>query len=300
MLHTKTLTGKQKVFSLVLILTLLICGSVAAFAIQSPVVVEDETTPLHEEAQASDAATSQMLPSTKDNQEDTTVSTSAGEALEPDKITDQTIPTVQPEDVIDQDESEKNIGGEENGQTIPEKYQNALRGNVELILARGGTLLPDDDPQSYMQCNGVFYKEFAARGSTEDTIYMMTEYEVGNWELLSPSKQKLASETLIDGDYPKNSNGESYGATTLAGYVGYSPDLVSARGTQGESGYIRDSEIETLPDLPEQDCPHEFMIPLYDSEGVVIGEFSVSCGGHHDKTMTLEEAREAAMNGSAN
>lgn len=299
MLRAKMLTRKQKTFAAVLIFALLICGSAAAFAMQSPVAVQEETGGLYEENRPSDAAVSQTLSSDEDDREDTTVSISKGEALDPDKSTDQTFPTAQPEDVADQNESEKNTGGEKETQTLPEKYQNALRGDVELILARGGTLLPDDDPQSYCEVDGVLYKLFSSKGSTESMRYGLTEYEVGNWELLSPSKQKLANETLIDGDYPKNSSGESYGATTLAEYVGYFPDLVSARGTQGERGYFRELEIETLPDLPEQDCPHEFMIPLYDSEGVVIGEFSVSCGGHHDKTMTLEEAREAAMKGSA-
>ena len=83
----------------------------------------------------------------------------------------------------------------------------------------------------------------------------------------------------------------------LSSFVGYVPDLVSAVGTQGESGYIRMAETKTLPMLLEKDCPHEFIVPLYDSEGTAIGEFSVGCGGHHSETMTLEEAREAALKG---
>lgn len=311
MLHAKAFTRKQKAFAVAAISALLICGSAAAFAIQSPVAVGEEENQVYEADRTAGAATSQKLPTDGDNSGNAIISAPKGETVEPEKSTgpaageeqeesgkEQAVPAVRPEDVADQKESEKNADGEKQVQTIPEEYRNALRGDAELILARGGTLLPDDDPEAYCRMNGVFYKQFAAKGSTEDTLYMMTEYEVGNWDLLNPSKQKIASETLIDGEYPKNSSGESYGATTLAGYVGYSPDLVSARGTRGESGYIREAEIETLPNLPEQECPHEFAIPLYDSEGTVIGEFSVSCGGHHDKTMTLEEARAAALEGS--
>lgn len=57
------------------------------------------------------------------------------------------------------------------------------------------------------------------------------------------------------------------------------------------------AETKTLPMLLEKDCPHEFIVPLYDSEGTAIGEFSVGCGGHLSETMTLEEAREAALKG---
>ena len=178
-------------------------------------------------------------------------------------------------------------------------FADAVRGDTELILARGGTLLPDNDLGSYREVNGTFYKLFAAKGSTPNVVRVMAEYEVGNWEILTSSEQKIASETLVNGEYPQNSRGESYGSSALANYVGYSPDLIAAVGTHGESGYIRDADTDVIPDLSVEECPHEFMVPLYDSEGEVIGEFAVSCGGHFNGGMTIEEAKAAVAAGLA-
>lgn len=52
-----------------------------------------------------------------------------------------------------------------------------------------------------------------------------------------------------------------------------------------------------FPTFSKKIVPMQFIVPLYDSEGTAIGEFSVGCGGHLSETMTLEEAREAALKG---
>ena len=46
------------------------------------------------------------------------------------------------------------------------------------------------------------------------------------------------------------------------------------------------------PTFPHRSAPHEFTI-LYDSEHNVIGEYSMSCGGHSPGGTTIEEAKEA-------
>ena len=300
MLRAKKVTRKQKMLAVAVLLALGICGSAAAFAIQSPVAVGEETT--HETDRLDSSAAAQQVP--PDGSGNAPVEPSKEETTEPlleeqtGQEDGQASSAAEPEKPAAGQETKPDVEEEPEEQPIPEEYQNALRGDAQLILARGGTLLPDDDPEAYCKINGVYYKQFAAKGSTADVWYMMTEYEVGNWDLLSPIEQKIAKETLVDGEYPKNSSGESYGGTMLAEYVGYAPDLVSAQGTQGESGYIRDAEIDALPNLPKEECPHTFTVPLYDSEGRVIGEFAVSCGGHYSETMTLEEARAAALEGS--
>lgn len=300
MLRAKKVTRKQKVLAVAVLLALGICGSAAAFAIQSPVAVEKETT--HETDRLDSSASAQQVP--PDGNGNAPVEPSKEETTEPlleeqtGQEDGQAASAAEPEKPTVGQETKPDVEEEPEEQPIPEEYQNALRGDAQLIISRGGTLLPDDDPEAYCKINGVYYKQFAAKGSTADVWYMMTEYEVGNWDLLSPIEQKIAKETLVDGEYPKNSSGESYGGTMLAGYVGYAPDLVSAQGTQGESGYIREAEIDALPNLPKEKCPHTFTVPLYDSEGRVIGEFAVSCGGHYSETMTLEEARAAALEGS--
>lgn len=323
MLHTKKVTRKQKVLTAAVLAALVLCGSAAAFAVQSPVAVEEETT--HETNRPDSSASVQQLPPDesgnvpaeppKEETTEPTLEEQSGQEngdtpAEPPKETteppldeqtgqesSQGSSAVKPEEPAAGPEPKPEEEEEPEEQPIPEKYQNAVRGDAQLIIARGGTILPDDDPEAYRKINGVYYKQYAAKGSTENLLYLMTEYKVGNWDLLSPVDQKLVKEMLVDGDYPKNSSGESYGTTLLSSFVGYKPDLVSAVGTHGESGYIRMAETQTLPRMLEKDCPHEFIVPLYDSEGTVIGEFSVGCGGHLSETMTLEEAREAALKG---
>ena len=177
------------------------------------------------------------------------------------------------------------------GSGIP---QNAKRGDKNLILSRGGTLLPDDDPDSYRGDEKLFLDK---NGELE------AEWLVGNEEALQAGDKKLLK-TLVDGDYPKNSRGESYGDIQLAQYVGYWPDLDHLAAYPPEDrpeGYIRQTELHAegkkLNGLSEEECPHEYTIPLYDSEGKVIGEYKAGCGGHESSgiTMTPKEAQEAYL-----
>lgn len=172
--------------------------------------------------------------------------------------------------------------------------QNAKIGNKELILSRGGTLLPDDDPDSYRGDEKLFLDK---NGELE------AEWMVGDAEALQASDKKLLK-TLENGDYPKNSKGESYGDSQLAAYVGYWPDLEHLAEYLPENrpeGYIRRSELQKerakLNGLSEDKCPHEYTIPLYNSEGNIIGEYKVGCGGHESPgvSMTPQEAREAII-----
>ena len=171
---------------------------------------------------------------------------------------------------------------------------NAKLGDKALIVSRGGTLLPDSDPDSYAGNDKLFKDkngEFRA------------EWTVGNKDALQASDKKLMK-TLVDGDYPKNSKGESYGDTQLASYVGYWPDLEHLAAYPPEDrpeGYIRGSELHAegkkLNGLSEEACPHTYTIPLYDSEGTVIGEYKAGCGvlASQGITMTPQEAQEAYL-----
>lgn len=171
-------------------------------------------------------------------------------------------------------------------------YPDAVRGDTDLILARGGTLLPDDDENSYAIINYVPSKLFKSKDG-----YLYEECLVGNPNALDEEDLKLL-DTLVNGEYPKNSKGESYGDRRLAWYVGYQPDLVTSSGTHGEFGYTRPAD-EVSPNLPAAECPHEFLIPLYDSEGNEIGKCELSCGGHMSESgMTIEEAKAALANGT--
>lgn len=112
--------------------------------------------------------------------------------------------------------------------------------------------------------------------------------------------------------YPRNSKGETYGNNSMAQALGYKPDLVAALGTEGQSGYIREEDapgadiVNTREDVPAyvvymKTLPSVIMIPLYDQEGNVIGEFkttnSYGEGNQPKHYDSLEEAREAVENG---
>lgn len=67
MFHTKNLTKKQKMISAGVILALLVCGSAAALAVQSPVVIREESEAA---GQTSDFASSQGTASDTMEQKD--------------------------------------------------------------------------------------------------------------------------------------------------------------------------------------------------------------------------------------
>lgn len=96
---------------------------------------------------------------------------------------------------------------------------------------------------------------------------------------------------LINGNFPVNINGETYGNGLMAIEVGHSPDLLSAWGTNGQKGYIKQSDIRSCPeDATPQEVyewytsqPKSYEIPLYDFQGNIIGSFLVERGALTDK-----------------
>lgn len=73
-----------------------------------------------------------------------------------------------------------------------------------------------------------------------------------------------------DGSYPVTAAGETYGSGLLAGVTGEKPDLISAIGTDGVTGYVRAEDLDTVMEKGE-----ERIVDLYDLAGNVIGEFVV-------------------------
>ena len=88
--------------------------------------------------------------------------------------------------------------------------------------------------------------------------------------------KELAEQWLVDGNYPKNSKGETYGPEILFDVVGHMPDLISTTATNGQDGYLRNSELEAL--LSSFDEQRSNKLPVYDLEGNVIGEFTFEDG----------------------
>ena len=171
--------------------------------------------------------------------------------------------------------------------------KNARHGDTALIASRGGTILPDSDPDSYQGGEKLF------RDKNGEIRY---EYLVGNRGALDDQNKKIADDHLVNGDYPKNKKGESYGPKQLAQYVGYEPDLcwfpdtyIPETGEGYHEGYYRRTERAAAwakyEGLSREECPHTWSIPYYDSEGNVIGDYELNCGGHYEG-MTIEEAKK--------
>ena len=175
---------------------------------------------------------------------------------------------------------------------IPKEVpKNPRRGDEALIKSRGGTILPDDDVNSYRGNDKMFKDKNGA---------LRWEYKVGNEGILTEIDKRAKEKYTVNGDFPKNKKGESYGSMLLAEYVGYAPDL-----TQMGDGYIRmeerQAEADKLNGLSEEECPHEYTYFLYNQEGEVIEEMKDSCGGHYDFSgMTKEEVRAAIERGDFN
>ncbi len=177
-----------------------------------------------------------------------------------------------------------------------------LSGDRNLILSRGGTLLPDNEESSYTRYGENLCKVFL----TKDGQYR-PEFLVNNPSFLKEAAQRNLGQ-LVNGEYPKNSRGESYGADWFCDYVGYHPDLISAQGENGANGYIRRSDEPGREFLDAGDTqgyqdwirenPGPYPTPLYDSEGNTIGIFMI--GGSDDSLdgvitpgMTVEQAKAA-------
>ena len=104
--------------------------------------------------------------------------------------------------------------------------------------------------------------------------------------------------------YPVNSKGETYGPNQPEVY-GSSPDLILARGTNGEEGYVRDSDDPgSCVRNPEEAMiymewkktrPDTEYVPLYDCEGNVIGRFAYgnNSGYTADPSVKPEDAQLA-------
>ncbi len=124
-----------------------------------------------------------------------------------------------------------------------------------------------------------------------------------------PEEARRQRAQLVDGGYPKNSRGETYGNAFGYRLTGYDPDLLSVVGTNGERGYISTKESNiTAADSPEEAAAYTnwveenhvtgYTIPLYDKDHNVIGEFQVGESGPGSKT--LEEIKEAKAQGWPN
>lgn len=309
MLHTTPRKGRKRLLALLAAAAVLSCGTAAAWLSREPLITAAPEDPAAQTTPTSDTS-AQKDASENDPLGDLLVHTGQDDAqpAEPEEnppadiasAESQEAAFTQPESPPQSAQQPPAEAGEptEDSEELRMIMETALRGDPDLILSRGGTLLPDDDPNSYVRTNGVWYKCFITKNTFCGAPLSMREFLVGNADALDPTSEQPLLDTLVQGEYPTNSLGESYGDLRLSAYVGYQPDLVAARKIGDQQGYISRAEEEALPSgLPAEECPHEFQLSLYDSEHQVIGTYSVSCGGHFSGGMTIEEAKEAVARG---
>lgn len=109
---------------------------------------------------------------------------------------------------------------------------------------------------------------------------------------------------LVNGGYPRNSRGQTYGDHLMAQELGYGADLQAALGTEGQEGYVKREDLHG-PKIrtPEEAVaymktrPDSWKIPLYDFQGNVIGEFEIG-DAMKISGCTLEEAEALAASGN--
>jgi len=95
--------------------------------------------------------------------------------------------------------------------------------------------------------------------------------------------------------YGVNDKGETYGSSMFSEVNGCNPDLISAVGNHGLSGYVRDDELNLRVSTPkeakafQENMPSTRTIPLYDLDGNVIDSFTV------DNTNPLAEEMEQEL-----
>ena len=104
------------------------------------------------------------------------------------------------------------------------------------------------------------------------------EYDDGSFSVVRP--RSLMEEDGIT-EYPVNADGLTYGSLLYANEIGEEPDLISAVGTDGTTGYILREDFS--PELYTQaavlawqaSLAEDDKIPLYDLEGNQIGEYAM-------------------------
>lgn len=121
-------------------------------------------------------------------------------------------------------------------------------------------------------------------------------------------RKRMEAKFLVNGQYPVNSKGETYGSNYFARELG-SPDLISAYNDDDQEGYIAREEDNYLKFATSEEgwaytnwCEENniggWLIPLYDKEHNEIGTFLVGGGG--GKIISFEELKEAKSQGWPN
>ena len=120
-----------------------------------------------------------------------------------------------------------------------------------------------------------------------------------------------AEQRLVNGDYPRNSRGETYGSYLDVEYAGYEPDLIGASNGE-EEGYVTKEDFSygrglkggewfAFENWRAENNISGVALSMYDAEHNLIGEWITTYGdGKGGKTVTMAEVREAQKKGFPN
>ena len=156
-------------------------------------------------------------------------------------------------------------------------------------VQREELLTPDDraaDPSfgakhiSLYDADGTVIGVFEITFSHPDTAGKDIEAVKAQLASGTTEEQKLwalADEILVDGNYPVNANGQTYGPQILRELVGYTPDLIPAVNQDGVAGYVQGRKEVPISAEEMAILSAATSEPLYDQNGNVIGTFERSC-----------------------
>lgn len=152
------------------------------------------------------------------------------------------------------------------------------------------------------------------KGLKEGDVQYNTRFSDGQMTLeISYAQTRKEAQFLVDcpnGEYPKNSKGETYGSRVYREYVGHLPDLIAAVATDtGASGYVESNfmngylgypyVINGVPDDIDKytewrkNQPAELKFPVYDAEHEqILGYFYQTNEDSYEYVHTPEEIEE--------
>ena len=188
---------------------------------------------------------------------------------------------------------------DQEGNELPDFHQGINLELYDCTLSEAelwGRLESGNPPRPFLPCSSVPPEAIPAGQRTDGGL---SPEEVNN------PPQEVAQQ-LVNGDYPRNSKGETYGSMTLSDYTGYRPDLIAVGTTEGGSGYVTYEDWEdggylgypgdrnNLGEAYEEWCrnmPTDYLIPVYDVEHEqVVGQFSIYNQDGYDRTQeSIEE-----------
>ena len=188
---------------------------------------------------------------------------------------------------------------DQEGNELPDFHQGINLELYDCTLSEAelwGRLESGNPPRPFLPCSSVPPETIPAGQRVASNL---TPEEAAN------PPQEVAQQ-LVNGDYPRNSKGETYGSMTLSDYTGYRPDLIAVGTTEGGSGYVTYEDWEdggylgypgdrnNLGEAYEEWCrnmPTDYLIPVYDVEHEqVVGQFSIYNQDGYDRTQeSIEE-----------